>query len=496
SVDWLTRLSHGPIIAIRGGIEPLIAFVLVGWLVYEDPLAGSDGFWVTRPISGARLLGAKALSAVVLFVVLPILVNVPWWLSCGFGAAQVAQAAVPMAIEYGSVVIVGLGVASATTSFPRYFLWTIAGLAGLVALHLMAAEISRAGLGFQNTQAIGNSMAITRVIVLFACVLLLCAEIGLHQFLSRHFRKSLLVASGFTVAASMAVFCTHLDFFPGNAWNTQAYGKLLAKSSEVAMIPPAGTAADSTYDSYMFVPLTLTRLAPGMAAYWQAQGEWSDGNTTIWKTGGVGGSYQNALIQLKTASLLGLSKDFSEFACGENFQFPRSLAERYAGKPLSFHAKIQIYLLKAQLAADRTVAEQSFMSSGSSLAITDVVKGDTALSLTITDRFQRLNPIGFLGAVWPRSTTWAVVNRPRAEIRTGREAFGSDMIGLQLNMVSVVVETVSFPKIPSHEWLDGARLVAFDFEGDHNVEQSLDETPFRYSYLSAEESRFRYKTKH
>ena len=97
SLPWLIRLGRGPEVPIRGCIEPIIAFVFVGWMVFEDSLAGTDAFWVTRPISGARLLAAKTLGAALLFVLLPVAINVPWWLSCGFGAVQIAHAAIPMA---------------------------------------------------------------------------------------------------------------------------------------------------------------------------------------------------------------------------------------------------------------------------------------------------------------------------------------------------------------------------------------------------------------
>ena len=147
SLPWLIRLGQGPEVPIRACIEPIIAFVLVGWMVFEDSLAGTDVFWVTRPISGARLLAAKALGAALLFVLLPVAINVPWWLACGFSAGQIAHAAIPMAAEYSVIVVVGMGVASATTSFPRYFLWTIAGISGLGIFHLVGVGNHAVGSG-------------------------------------------------------------------------------------------------------------------------------------------------------------------------------------------------------------------------------------------------------------------------------------------------------------------------------------------------------------
>ena len=493
NLPWLVRLGQEPVPLIRGCIEPLIAFVLVGWMVYEDPLAGSDAFWVTRPISGARLLGAKALGAVLLFVVLPILVNLPWWLSCGFGPAQVARAAVPMAAEYGSVVVIGMGVASATTSFPRYFLWTIAGFAGLLAVHL-AAEIAKSGMDFQSTQNLGTGLALTRVVVLFVCALVVCAEIGAFQFLSGHFRWSLPVTVALTVALSAIAFSSRLNFFPHFGWQAQKTPETgEAAPNEVDVSVPATL---PRFDGLLTVPMRITGLAPGMAAFWQTQAEWSDGGQSIWKTSGFAGRAQDDLMQSKVRSLVGFAPDVSNFTSVINFQFPRSLAQKYADKSLSFHAKVYIYLLKGAIAADEPLAAQNFRSPGSSYSVTDIDKGEHVVTLTVTDRFERPDFLAFFGVVWPRSTSWALVNRDKAEMNVGIDLLGSNLLGLQLNMVSVVSQRIAFAVTASPSWLEGARLVAFEFSGDHNVERSLVEEPFRYTYLSPEDSKYRLRKGH
>ena len=495
SLPWLIRLGEGPETMIRGCTEPLIAFVLVGWMVFEDPLAGSDVFWVTRPISGARLLAAKVLCAALLFVALPVAINVPWWLASGFSAGQVAHAAIILAAEYSAIVIVGMGVASATTSFPRYFLWTIAGLAGIGIVHFVAAEINQSGLGFRSTQEIGTGLALTRACILLACALLVPAEIAAYQFLSRHFRRSLPAVVAVTVALSATVFVSPLNLFPHFGWDAQAvvlgYASPARPDSKVGVSMPSGPTHQPLYDGYLSVPMRITGLSPGMAAFWQTQAEWSENGKTLWKVGGLGGRAQVDLMREKMGSLVGFTKDVSDFDCDDYFPFPRKLAQRYEDKTLSFRAKVYLYLLRGAVAVDAPVADGSFRQTGASFSVSELARDEHGVRLTATDRFERANLLATFGLVWPRSITWALVNRTRGEMRVGKQDLGSDPVGLQLNMVSVVSERIAIGDVPSQAWLDGATLVAFDFSGDHNVERSMTEDHFHFTYRTPEESRFR-----
>jgi len=495
SLPWLIRLGVGPEVAIRACTEPLIAFVLVGWMVFEDPLAGTDVFWVTRPISGARLLAAKAIGAALLFVALPVAINVPWWLASGFDAGQVAHAAIPMAAEYSVIVVVGMGVASATTSFPRYFLWTVAGISGLGIFHFLGSEIMRSGLGFHSTLEIGTGLALTRASILLACLLLVSGEIAAYQFLSRHFRRSLPAMVAVTVALSVTAFVSPLNFFPHFGWDAQAvvlgYASPARPDSDVGVSLPFGPSHQPSYDGYLEVPMRITGLSPGMAAFWQIQAEWSENGKSIWKVGGLGGRSQNDLMREKMGSLVGITPDIRDFDCDDYFQFPRTLAQRYADKTLSFRAKVYLYLLRGAIVADAPIANRSFRQTGASFSVNELTRGEHGVSMTVTDRFAGTNLLAFFGLVWPRSITWALVNRVKGEMRVGKQELGTNPVGLQLNMVNVVSESIAIGDVPSPAWLEGARLVAFDFAGDHNVERNLNEEFFHFTYNTPKESRFR-----
>jgi hypothetical protein len=71
---------------------PLFSFGLVMGLILDDPVSDVDAFWITRPISGSRLLAAKAATLVLVWLV-PVILTLPWWIGHGYGAGQVGRAA-------------------------------------------------------------------------------------------------------------------------------------------------------------------------------------------------------------------------------------------------------------------------------------------------------------------------------------------------------------------------------------------------------------------
>src|SRR3954470_6120026 len=63
---WATMLEIG------------VAYLLMLLLVQGDAVVGTRQFWLTRPISGQRLLAAKTVGAAVVLWIIPLLVSLPW----------------------------------------------------------------------------------------------------------------------------------------------------------------------------------------------------------------------------------------------------------------------------------------------------------------------------------------------------------------------------------------------------------------------------------
>jgi ABC-type transport system involved in multi-copper enzyme maturation permease subunit len=66
-------------------LEMLLFFVFVAFVVLADPLVGTTGFWLTRPISRSTLLKSKALFAAVVLVLPAVIVEV-----AGFAVHRIA----------------------------------------------------------------------------------------------------------------------------------------------------------------------------------------------------------------------------------------------------------------------------------------------------------------------------------------------------------------------------------------------------------------------
>src|SRR5262245_4683909 len=78
---WMSLMSIWTQLIVS--VQLVIAYVLAGALALDDTPVGTDGFWMTRPLANGRLLTAKVMASVLLFVVAPIFVLTPLWLASG-----------------------------------------------------------------------------------------------------------------------------------------------------------------------------------------------------------------------------------------------------------------------------------------------------------------------------------------------------------------------------------------------------------------------------
>jgi hypothetical protein len=101
----------------------LLTFVLTAMLVQEDALVGETQFWLTRPISGSRLLGGKLAGWFLLLWLPAFVVTLPWWLTCGFGVREIFWAALQMFALQLAVSAPAALVAVVTDTLSRFLLW-------------------------------------------------------------------------------------------------------------------------------------------------------------------------------------------------------------------------------------------------------------------------------------------------------------------------------------------------------------------------------------
>ncbi len=196
--EWFLRLDA--LAKILASLEAL-SFILVAAWVQEDMLVGTTAFWVTRPIAGGRLLLAKLLGIMLVFVLWPLIVTLPWWLTCSYGPREIAWAALETAAIHVIVVLVGLLWAVVTDGFGRFLMWTLVMLAAIPAV--------AAGIGMYLTThnvRLTGEVATTRILVVELLALLIILVVVVHQYLTRRTVRSvgMIVATvGLMLAVSL-----------------------------------------------------------------------------------------------------------------------------------------------------------------------------------------------------------------------------------------------------------------------------------------------------
>lgn len=179
----------------------IVNLLLVAALVQEDALVGTGMFWVTRPISGGRLLAAKLLGAALMFGVLPVVAAVRWWLVCGYGLPEMEQATV--GIADGQIVTVGsaLVLAALTKNISQFLAWVVGLSVGVV------GWIAWLGPNFPWPQReVSWGVSETREVLMVALVVIGGAVVITHQFVTRRLVRTRLLAEvvvGLIAVASM-----------------------------------------------------------------------------------------------------------------------------------------------------------------------------------------------------------------------------------------------------------------------------------------------------
>jgi hypothetical protein len=122
-----------------GAAWMLMAYLLAGAVILQDPPVGTRIFWMTRPISGGMLIRAKLVAILIFLVLVPAVVWLPWWVACGFGVFDIAAESIKMAelafLAVAPAVILG----AISGDGPRFMLYNIVGLAAAWTLGLVLA---------------------------------------------------------------------------------------------------------------------------------------------------------------------------------------------------------------------------------------------------------------------------------------------------------------------------------------------------------------------
>ncbi len=228
--EWFQKMD---LMAKGRAAGEILSFLLVAALIQEDLMVGTTAFWMTRPISGGRLLRAKLLTIALVFLLGPVLVTLPWWLGCNYGADEIAWAAAETVAVHAIVVLAALLWAAVTDGLGRFLMWTLVTLAVTPMVTAILGYYVRRG----NPGAVPELMS-TRLMVAMAIMAAGILTVLVHQYLTRHTWRSIAV-----IGATVALSILTLGFWPW-AWNVESksYGYLIrrAQGDWSAAAEPAG----------------------------------------------------------------------------------------------------------------------------------------------------------------------------------------------------------------------------------------------------------------
>jgi len=200
--------------------------LIVSQLIQRDSTVGSTAFWLSRPISGARLLASKSL-LLLLAVILPTLVlQFLMLLSNGVTLLDASRSVPQIVVLQLLVLSVLMMLASLTPNLPRMLLLGIIAAVGLaivrytIRLYLTHNRRDLWDRSLEDSAAIGFSLFLLAVAVTVVC----------HQYLARRTKRSLILAS--SVFPGMILFMT---LWSWDFWTTEApVARAILDSEQVA----------------------------------------------------------------------------------------------------------------------------------------------------------------------------------------------------------------------------------------------------------------------
>lgn len=158
-----------------------VSYLLVMSLISEDSVAGGNAFWITRPISGARLLGAKLAGIVLLLWMPPLMIWLPWWLAHGYGTSELGAAAAKVLLPQVVVTMLALPIAALSEKSSKFLLISLVGLMLFPAFTMLFV----ANFGGASHVRIPIGVIETRGWIFMGVFIVTVIAVAVNQFLTR-----------------------------------------------------------------------------------------------------------------------------------------------------------------------------------------------------------------------------------------------------------------------------------------------------------------------
>lgn len=260
------------------GLHLVVAWLLVPQLIQADPVIGDDAAWRSRPISGGRLLAAKALGGALMLCVWPSLLTLPWWKEFGFGAGEIVHAMAVNALGMALIMGVAAMLAVLTDSLARYLAWS----AVLVVAVGLGGLMLAAGMPSKVNGVVSAAVLFTRASLAGGIVVLAVVVVIPLQYLRRRTELARRLAAGLALTAALVV-----QFWPWSSAQMLATTGLeryslptvSARLGSAIIYMPSGTTRPKA-NVVATVEFPMKGLAPGDLVAWpEAEPRWHFGDT-------------------------------------------------------------------------------------------------------------------------------------------------------------------------------------------------------------------------
>lgn len=425
---------------IAGLLAAILALILVAAIVHEDPLVGSRAFWMTRPISGLRLLGAKTVVLLAAVVALPLLVALPWWLDRHFTAGEIARAASELGVRQLMLVLVALPFALFTETLAGFLLSALA--AALSVATIAAAFGALAGSPFPSAHGVeetrGRLIVITLVLGIVATVV--------HHYRTRRLTRSLVVVGGTAVLALALAAGWRWDWSP--LWERPHVESAAARQIQFA-IESAHTAPRSAPNNNGVVTIAA-RAEKVPAGYVLANGSadetwfFADG-TTLQRSCRCSIEPPTARATAKTYASAPAPDESATVRFLFPTRLPPSLAQRATAKAPRVAFDFRFLLFRTRPFAELPLQPDStFAAPNRSVCITRVrLTPQQTLAVETVDTMPR------------RLAYFSAASCPTIEVRDTVESRTSAMRSVQtreFDIAGVTIRRRSFEYQPPAEW--------------------------------------------
>ena len=202
-----TELGRAVSSAGFGILRIAFACIFTAMLVHRDPVIGTTPFWKAKPISGALLLGSKALSAALWFIALPAAVVTALLTLLGVAPGDAVRGGLYVAGTQSVAVIVAMGGAAVTATLLHFV------MAALGAIALTSLGSSVIGPWIQTAWPTWRIPVPSewRSLVTAAGLALTAATVA-YQYVTRNLRRTIAALAVLALAGSVATSLVQITY--------------------------------------------------------------------------------------------------------------------------------------------------------------------------------------------------------------------------------------------------------------------------------------------